>query len=137
MRNRLLVPVAAALALSGMTLSPHHSVAAVYDTERLVTLVGVIARVSVANPHLTVDLKVTSPDGAETTWRVEMAPTGALKLKGFDPQVIKTGEQVVIESWLHKDGRNEASGRWLTIPDGRRFSVGDGWMNVTERTVAR
>lgn len=131
MRSRSFV--AAALVLNGMTLSAHHAVALVYDTENLVTLVGVITRVSVANPHLTVDLQVTSPDGAETTWRIEMAPTGALRLHGFDPQILKTGQQVTIASWLQKDGRKEASGRFLTMPDGRRFEVGDGWMNPQER----
>ena len=132
MRNRLFTLVAA-LVLNGIALSAHHSVTAVYDTGRLVTLVGVITRVSVMNPHLTVDLKETSPDGAETTWRIEMAPTGALKLRGFDAQMLKTGQQVAITSWLQKDGRKEASGRALTMPDGRRFDVGDTWMTVTER----
>ena len=132
MRNFPLALVAV-FGLNALGLSAHHSVTAVYDTGRLVTLVGVITRVSLANPHLTVDLKETSPDGTETTWRIEMAPTGALRLSGFDPQVLKTGQQVVIESWLQKDGRKEASGRLLTLPDGRRFDVGDGWMNPQER----
>ena len=132
MRNRSFLLVAA-LVLSGMTPSAHHSVAAVYDTEKLVTLVGIITKVSLVNPHLTVDLKETSSDGVETMWTVEMAPTNALKRRGFDPQILKVGQQVVIASWLQKDGRKEASGRALTMPDGRRFDVGDPWMNVQER----
>jgi len=69
MRNRSFVLVAA-LALSGVALSAHHSVTAVYDTGRLVTLVGVITRVSVTNPHLTIDLKETSPDWMTVTERI-------------------------------------------------------------------
>ena len=132
MRNCLFALIAM-FGLNGLGLSAHHSVALVYDTGKLVTLVGVITRVSVENPHLTVDLKETRPDGAETTWRIEMAPSGALKRRGFDAQMLKTGQQVVITSWLQKDGRKEASGRALTMPDGRRFDVGDTWMTVTER----
>lgn len=132
MRNRSLVLVAA-LALSGMTLSAHHSVAAVYDTERLVTLVGIITRVTVANPHLTFDLKETSPDGT-MTWTVEMAAPGAMKLRGFDPNMLKPGLQVVVVSWVAKDGRHEATARVLVMPDGQRFEqVGDGMGWSTSR----
>jgi hypothetical protein len=124
MRHRSFVLVAA-LVLSGGALSAHHSVTAIYDVDRLVTLVGVITRVSVANPHLTVDLKDARPNGAETTWTIEMAPPNALKRRGFDPQTLKPGQQIVIESWLQKDGRNEATGRTLLMSDGRRIDVGD------------
>ena len=132
MRNRSFVLVAA-LVLGGMTLSAHHSVTAVYDIEKLVTLVGVITRVSVANPHLTVDLKETSPNGSETIWTIEMAPPNALKRRGFDAQMLKPGLQVVIPSWLRKDGRREATARELVMPDGRRIDVGDSlnWSGVS------
>jgi|SRR5688572_11601973 len=132
MRNRSCVLVAA-LGLSEVALSAHHSITAIYDVDRLVPLVGVITRVSVANPHLTVDLKDASPNGAETTWTIEMAPPNALKLRGFDPQTLKPGQQIVIESWLQRDGRNEATGRTLVLSDGRRIDVGDSmnWSGVS------
>lgn len=134
MRNRSFLMIAA-LALSGMTLSAHHSVAAIYDTEKLVTLVGVLTKVTIANPHLTFDLRETTADGAVTTWTVEMAPPGAMKLRGFDPQMLKPGLQVVAVSWVRKDGNHEATARVLVMPDGRRFdNVGDalGWSTARD-----
>ena len=133
MRNFLLA-LMAVFGLNGLGLSAHHSVTAVYDTGRLVTLVGVITRVSVMNPHLTIDFKETTADGTETTWTVEMAPPNALKRRGFDPQVLKPGQQLAIESWLQKDGRREATGRTIVMADGRRFDVGDslGWSMVRD-----
>ena len=123
----------AALALSGVALSAHHSITAIYDIDSLVPLAGVITKVSVANPHLTVDLKDARPSGAETTWTIEMAPPNALKRRGFNPQTLQVGQQIIIESWLRKDGRNEATGRTLVMSDGRRIDVGDSlnWSAVS------
>jgi len=122
--NKRTLVLVAALVVNSIALSAHHSITAIYDIDKLVPLAGVITRVSTANPHLTVDVKETSPQGGETTWTIEMAPSGALKLRGFDLRMLKAGLPVVIESWLRKDGRYEATGRTLVL-DGKRFDVGD------------
>jgi hypothetical protein len=133
MRNRAVL-LAVVIAVSGAAVSAHHSVAASYDTGKLVSLAGVIGRVQLVNPHVKLELTGTGPDGAETTWTIEMAPPNALKLHGFDLSLLKTGQSVVIESWLQKNGTNEATGRTLVMPDGRRFDIGDS-LNQTLRSI--
>src|SRR5262245_31470839 len=119
------VSLVVALAVSGVALTAHHSVAVTYDTDKLVSLAGVIQKVEVVNPHVKLDLESTGEDGAATTWTMEMAPPGGLKRKGFDFELIRAGQRVVIESWLRKDGKKEANGRTLVLKDGRRFDVAD------------
>ena len=130
MRNFLLGLVAV-FGFNG-ALSAHHSVAASYDIDRMVPLVGVLTSVSVINPHVKVVLTETAQDGTETTWMVEMAPPNAMKRRGFDPRTLKPGQQVVLESWLRKDGQKEATARTIVMPDGKRVDVGDalGWSMV-------
>ncbi len=108
--------------------SLHHSVTATYDVDRLVVLTGSIARVTVVNPHVKVDLRTAGPDGV-TMWTVEMAPPNALIRKGFDPRSLQAGQQVTLESWLRRDGQPEATCRTLVTADGARIDVGDalGW----------
>ena len=130
MRN-VLFTLVAVLSVNG-ALSAHHSVAASYDIDRMVPLVGVLTSVSVINPHVVVALKETAQDGTETTWKVEMAPPNAMKRRGFDPRTLTSGQQVVIEEWLRKDGQKEATARTITMPDGRRIDVSDalGWSMI-------
>ena len=113
---------------SAVALSAHHTVRQVYDAATVVPLAGVVTSVQIVNPHVTVRLEATGPDGRVSTWVVEMAPPGALKRKEFDFQLLSAGRQVVVESWLRKDGQaGQATGRTLVLPDGRRFDVGDNW----------
>ena len=95
--------LAFSLAACGMvtTVSAHHSVAEIYDIDKVVPLSGVVTSVQVAPPN-------------------------ALRRRRFDPRSLTPGQQVTFESWLRKDGRREATGRTLVTADGKRVDVGDG-----------
>ena len=127
----------ALIVTSAVTLSAHHAVRQVYDAAAVVPLAGVVTSAQIVNPHVTVSLEATGPDGRVSTWVVEMAPPGVLKRKEFDFQLLTAGRQVVVEAWLRKDGQTgQATGRTLVLPDGRRLDVGDNWdgsMNVTAK----
>ena len=127
MRIRVAIQAVIVAAVSS-TLSAHHTLTAIYDTVNVVPLTGIISRVDLVNPHVTVTLESTGPDGRVTAWVVEMAPPGGLKRRSFDMHLLEAGRQVVIESWLRKDGtQGQANGRTLVLPDGRRFDVSDNW----------
>ena len=125
--------VAAAL-LAGFAVMPargHHSVEAQYDSGRLVELAGTIAKVELVNPHVVLELATA---GAEpVTWHVELAAPFALQRRGIDlRELFAVGRTVTIESWLAKDGGQQASGRQLVTADGARFDVGDNWLTAVQ-----
>ena len=123
---RTYVTMLALVVTSAATLAAHHAVRQVFDAATVVPLTGTISRVQLINPHVIVSLDATGPDGRVSTSVVEMAPPGVLKRKAFDFDLIAVGRQVVIESWLRKDGQpGQANGRTLVLPDGRRFDIGD------------
>ena len=120
--------LAFSLAACGMvtTVSAHHSVAEIYDIDKVVPLSGVVTSVQVVNPHVTVNLDTRDALGNVTTWTIEVAPPNALRRRRFDPRSLTPGQQVTFESGLRKDGRREATGRTLVTGDGKRVDVGDG-----------
>ena len=129
MKRCLVVLVLLLGVLKGSDLSAHHSVSAKFDTAKLVSLSGVITKVGLTNPHVTLQLDVKDSEGKVTTWNLELAPPGALK-RTVDPKVFQIGLQVTVESWLAKNGAKEASARTVITPDGQRLSVGDTWFVI-------
>ena len=118
--------LALVIAASGAArLSAHHSLTAIYDTGKVVSLTGVIAGVEIANPHVKVILNAKDSSGTVTAWTIELAPNHALRRRGFEAQSLTPGQQITIESWLRKDGTREATGRTLVTADGKRVDVGD------------
>ena len=127
MRIRQALP-AVLLAAGAGAVSAHHSLTATYDIEKLVSLSGVIRRIELMNPHARVDLETPGLDGRAITWTIEMAPPNALVRRNVSLQTLTVGQQVVIESWVRKDGTPEATGRVLVLADGTRLEVGDSLM---------
>jgi hypothetical protein len=124
----------AVVTLIGIVATPafaHHSVAASHDTSRFGTIAGTVAKVDWTNPHVWITLTVTKPNGDVVTERVEIAAPGRLGKIGFNANLLKIGDLVTVEAWMPKnDPRFAASapnGRTLSLPDGRRFDVGDVW----------
>jgi Family of unknown function (DUF6152) len=104
----------------------HHSVSESYDTQRLVSLSGMIGKVELVNPHVTFELDATRDDGTPVKWLIEVAPPYALVRRNLDPHaLLQVGGRVTVEVWLAKDGRNAANGRTLVTPDGARHDVSD------------
>ena len=90
------------------------------------------------NPHASITLKVTGPDGTADSMQIEMAGPSALLRRGFDKAFLSVGDLVTIEAWTQKDPKAGAfaSGRTLILADGRRFDITDQWfgMQVTPLT---
>ena len=120
--------VAALLGVCGsMSATAHHSVAGTYDMEGRVVLSGTITNVELRNPHLRIELTITTESGEEAIWRVEMAAPGALvQQRGINPrEVFVVGRQVSVEAWPAKDGTNSASAHTLVTADGTTIDVTD------------
>lgn len=124
MRLKLLGIVAAAVVLAGLPAAAHHSFAAQYDSQQLITLTGTIKEVQWTNPHIYIHLDVKSPDGKTNTWALEGYPPNTLKRTGFPRSVLKIGDTITITAYKAKDGTNTGAGREVTFSDGSKKFAG-------------
>jgi hypothetical protein len=125
MKTGLLITVAAfGLLLAEMPAEAHHSFAAEYDSNNLITLTGVITKVEWTNPHMYIHLDVKGADGKVVSWSLEGYPPNTLKRTGFNRDILKEGETVTMTAYKAKDGTNTGAGREITFPDGSKKFAG-------------
>jgi hypothetical protein len=125
MRYAFLTLVCLGLLLASSTpVMAHHSFAAEYDSNTLLTLTGVITKVEWTNPHMYIYIDVKDAGGKVTNWALEGYPPNTLKRTGFTRDSLKEGETITITAYKSKDGSNTGAGREITFPDGSKKFAG-------------
>jgi hypothetical protein len=130
MRSKVARGVAsAALFLTAMPAWSHHAFSAEFDVKKPIHFTGVITKVELINPHAWIHVDVKSPDGQVTSWMVEAGTPNVLLRRGFTKNSVAVGTEVVVDGFQAKDGTPKdgvfrASGRDLTLPDGRKLFIG-------------
>jgi hypothetical protein len=115
---------------AALPLAAHHSTRATFDDRTLVTMQGVITEVQWTNPHFRFFIDVTGADGKVAAWEIEGPSPNALLREGLKRKTLKPGDPVTLDVWLARTppyGRNLASMRMLTLPDGRMISGKSAW----------
>ena len=105
-------------------VSAHHSFAAEFDSNKQVTLQGSVTKLEWQNPHIWVYLDVKDDRGAVQPWQCEGGPPNTLTRNGWSVNSLKTGDQVMIEGFLAKDGSRTCNARMVKLPDGRSVFAG-------------
>ena len=119
---RNLVSAAALAAIMGATsVVAHHSFAAEFDANKLVSLKGVVTKMEWINPHSWLHIDVKNADGTTTAWMIEGATPNTLLRRGFTREAVKAGTEITIIGYRAKNGANRANGRDLILPDGSRL----------------
>lgn len=116
--------VAIGLMLETAPAWAHHSFAAEYDSNQLITLKGVITKVEWTNPHIYVHLDVKDASGNVVNWSLEGYPPNTLKRTGFARDLLKVGDQITVTAYKSKDGSNTGAGREVTFADGSKKFAG-------------
>jgi len=117
--------LAGALALAGARGYAHHSFAAEFDSEKPITVKGVITQVRIENPHSWFFLDAAGADGKVEKWAFEATTPSSLIRSGFKPGTVKAGDEVTIKGYHARDANaNAGAARELTMADGRAFAIG-------------
>jgi hypothetical protein len=115
---RLAAALMVAAVLSAGDVAAHHSFAVFFDSDRTVTLTGVVKEFRFTNPHGMITLEVTGDDGRTTVWRAETNSPSVLRRRGWTPTSLAAGETVTIEGWPGRDGAPYVRMSRVTRQDG-------------------
>jgi hypothetical protein len=96
MRRNLVVLLVAAVALAGARAYAHHSFAATYLEDRMVTIEGELMSFAFRNPHSFVHLNVKEKDGKIVRYAIEWGGAGQLGQQGVTRETLRVGDHVVI-----------------------------------------
>ena len=87
----------------------HHS-AAVFDSDKVIELRGVVVDFQLRSPHssFVIDARAFSKDGAEigngvARWEIESESVPVLRSYGIDAGTFEPGDTVTITAWPHRD----------------------------------
>ena len=120
-----LVTVAFGASLAVSPALAHHSFAAEYDSKKPVTLKGIVTKIDWMNPHVYFYVDVKDDSGKITNWGLEMGPPQLLQRAGWSRNMMKIGDEVVVEGTLAKDGTNQANARSVTMAStGKKLGAG-------------
>jgi hypothetical protein len=138
--KRLLV--VAALACMAVGSQAHHSFAAQYDSNKPVTMTGVLTKLEWTNPHVYIYIDVTDAATKKVTnWAFEMGPPHMLQKSGWKKNELKYGETLDVDGWLARDGSHSANARRVTRKStgqvmGAASSSGQGGGNLGNGATA-
>jgi hypothetical protein len=112
----------------------HHSFA-MYDSQHVVTITGVIKEFQWSNPHAIVWL-LSGPDGdaKPILWTIELptSPAGLVRM-GWDKRSLNPGDRVVLEINPLRSGEHAGSFKKATLVDSGRVLI----VNIPPPTVAK
>ncbi len=102
----------------------HHSFAAEFDVDKRVTLRGTVTKVEFINPHSWIHIDVKKDDGTVEDWAVEGGTPNTLFRMGITRNSLPTGTEIIVDGYQARDGSMRASGRNITLADGRKLFLG-------------
>jgi len=105
----------------GSAILGHHSFAAEYDADQMVTLKGAVTKFVWGNPHSHCLIDVKEQGGSITNWDLELGGPGVLVQTGWSKYTLHTGDIVTVRAALARNHSKTASARMITLPNGEHL----------------
>lgn len=102
----------------------HHSIA-LYDTDHLVTIKGVVTRIEWTSPHVFVFFK--SDENKDGEWSMELDPPVLLRRYGWSKNTVKVGDTISCTGAPARSGAKAMRGAIVELADGTQLRV---WSRV-------
>jgi hypothetical protein len=95
-----------------------------FDTRKLVEFHGTVTKVEWINPHTWIHVAIKALNGTMEEWRIEAGTPNVLLRRGLTKESLSIGTEIIVDAYPLKNGLLVAKGRELTLPDGRKISIG-------------
>jgi Family of unknown function (DUF6152) len=110
----------------------HHSFAAEFDSNKVVTLQGKFTKMDWVNPHSWIHMETVNKEtGKMDVWDIETGPPNTLYRNGWRKDFIKPGEEIIVVGTMAKNGSNTVNARTVKTSDGRTLLAGSS-ENLTQ-----
>ena len=129
MIKRTLVCVVLCGFMAAGSLLAHHSLAGVYDMKKDMELSGAVESVKFVNPHGSLTVAVTNPDGSTTNWVLTLGSATGLAQRGIGktgPNALHNGDKITVKFFPAKNGSPLGALRTVVMPDGRVIQISSG-----------
>jgi hypothetical protein len=123
MKNVAMAFVLAGMLSAVLSAAAHHSFAADFDENKPVRLTGKVVKFEMMNPHSWIHLDVTDADGTTVRWEVETGSTNALFRRGWRPDTLRAGDEILIEGYGARDNTFTANARSVRLANGESISA--------------
>src|ERR1700680_2013385 len=115
-----LVVVLVMLSFLAGPLYAHHGTAA-YDTEKSLTLKGIVTSFEFINPHAEIRVAVTDENGRTVNWLAETNNPNRLARRGWNRNLLKAGDVITIVGNPVKSGAPNLRLTKVVLADGREL----------------
>ncbi|HSG33960.1 MAG TPA: DUF6152 family protein [Sphingomonadaceae bacterium] len=116
--------------LAAPAAQAHHSFAAFFESEKIITVTGKVTEFRFTNPHGTITVEGRSNDGRIALWRAETNAPVVLMRRGWKRDSIKPGDNVTLTGWPSRDGKPYL--RLQRAVDANGKMIGSAPFNVDE-----
>ena len=120
--------VLAGALMAGIPAYAHHSFAATYLEDQMVTLDGKMVQFMFRNPHSFVRVEAPDEKGEMVVWAVEWGGGGQLSREGISRDTLKPGDHVIVTG---NPGRNAEDHR-VRMRSIKRPSDGFAWTGLVQ-----
>ena len=127
-RFRVLAACFFAACLSASPAAPalaHHSVA-LYDTDNLATVKGVVTKIEWTSPHVFVYF-AADENGESVEWSMELDPPVLLRRYGWSKDTVNVGDTITCTGAPARSGAKTMRGAIVELKDGTQLRV---WSRV-------